>query len=113
MGDSPNSFLAGFGLPPINPFQTGQGPEVFRPCMPAPLDLFPASKPMNDPYQSHFEYGKDHFSTTHDIHSFGSTAPVQRDLGLRMPDDSYKKLCATDSPDSVYPWQTKLTDFKF
>jgi hypothetical protein len=86
MGDSPNSFLGEYGLPPIH---DANG------------------------FQTHFGHGDVHFSQTHGIHDYGSTAPIQRDLNLLMPDGKlFKKLVAEDAPPRYLPFQTKLTSFK-
>jgi hypothetical protein len=60
--------------------------------------------------QTTFEYGHDHFSRDHANHHHGSTAPVQRDLGLRYPDGSFKKLSGEASPAGTVV-QTDLYDF--
>jgi|GEM_PF-4205312 hypothetical protein len=61
-------------------------------------------------FQTTFEVGQDHFSPTHSQHRFGSTAPVQRDLGMRMPDGHLERLAGMDSPPGTEV-QAKLTQF--
>ncbi len=35
--------------------------------------------------QTHMTFGQPHHSPTHSMHQHGSTAPVQQDLQLRLP----------------------------
>ena len=66
---------------------------------------------MNNDFQTTFGHGKDHFSQTHQNHKVGSTAPVQRDFGLNMPNGRFKPIVGMDSPPGVSV-QTKLNQFK-
>ena len=62
--------------------------------------------------QTTFGVGPDHFSAHHSQHGFGSTAPIQRDLSLRLPSGrQFKPLCGMDSPPGV-SIQTTLRDFR-
>lgn len=61
-------------------------------------------------FQTTFGYDQDHFSPGHANHWYGSTAPVQHDFGLNLPDGRFKKLYGEDSP-LGHDFQTKLTDF--
>jgi len=61
-------------------------------------------------YQTTFRYGNDHFSIHHQDHYYGSTSPIQRDLGLNMPNDRFKPLAGVDSPSGIQI-QTTLPDF--
>jgi hypothetical protein len=62
-------------------------------------------------FQTTFGYGHDHFSTTHENHRFGSTALIQRDFGLNLPDGRFRPLVGVDSPSSI-EIQTRITDFR-
>lgn len=68
------------------------------------------SGPLKPSFQTTFGYGHDHFSPTHQKHNFGSTAPVQRDFGLNMPNDRFKPLVGVASPPGVEA-QTRLPQF--
>lgn len=63
----------------------------------------------NQEFQTSFGYSHDHFSETHQNHYFGSTAPVQRDFGLNLPDGRFRPLVAETSP--LKEFQTTLPDF--
>lgn len=61
-------------------------------------------------FQTTFGFGQDHFSPTHSQHRFGSTAPVQRDFGLNMPNGRFQPIEGRDSlPGTVI--QTTLNQF--
>ncbi len=62
-------------------------------------------------FQTTFGYGHDHFSQGHSMHHFGSTAPLQRDFGLNMPNGRFKPLCGENSPSGTVI-QTTLNQFK-
>jgi len=62
-------------------------------------------------FQTTFGFGQDHFSQGHQNHVFGSTAPVQRDFGLNMPNGRFQPIEGRDSPSGVVI-QTTLNQFK-
>lgn len=62
-------------------------------------------------FQTTFGYGHDHFSQDHATHRRGSTAPIQRDFGLNMPNGRFLPLAGVDSPSGV-AIQTTLNKFK-
>jgi hypothetical protein len=64
----------------------------------------------NNNGQTTFVYGHDHFSPTHKDHTFGSTAPVQRDFGIVKPNGSFQRLVGVTSPVGTEV-QTRLPQF--
>ena len=76
---------------------------------PPRLRRFKMSKPKD--FQTTFGYGRDHFSQSHANHGLGSTAPVQRDFGLNMPNGRFRPLVGVDSPSGL-SIQTTLKQFK-